>query len=110
MFVDGANQYGPGAQYAYTETDSDTVTFVSGLHVGAQVKFTTTQQQGAGAVDAQQVSYQPPFTGSVATNVEAKLAQTVSVKDFGAVGDGTTNDTAAIQAAAPAATRRRSWI
>lgn len=99
VFVDGANQYGPGAQYAYTETDSDTVTFVSGLHVGAQVKFTTTQQQGAGAVDAQQVSYQPPFTGSVATNVEAKLAQTVSVKDFGAVGDGTTNDTAAIQAA-----------
>jgi len=99
VFVDGVNQYGPGAQYAYTETDSNTVTFVSGLHVGAQVKFTTSQQQGAGAVDASQVTYDPPFTGSVATNVEAKLAQTVSVKDFGAVGDGTTDDTAAIQAA-----------
>jgi len=99
VFVDGVNQYGPGAQYAYTETDSDTVTFVSGLHVGAQVKFTTTQQQGAGAVDASQVSYIPPFTGSVATNVEDKLAQTISVMDFGAVGDGVTNDTAAIQAA-----------
>jgi len=99
VFVDGVNQYGPGAQYAYTETDADTVTFVSGLHVGAQVKFTTTQQQGAGAVDASQVSYVPPFTGSVATNVEAKLAQTVSVMDFGAVGNGIANDTAAIQAA-----------
>jgi hypothetical protein len=88
VFVDGVNQYGPGAQYAYTETDSDTVTFTSGLHVGAEVKFTTTQQQSAGAVDAQQVSYDPPFTGSVATNVEAKLAQTVSVTDFGATGDG----------------------
>jgi hypothetical protein len=72
---------------------------VSGLHVGAEVKFTTTQQQSAGAVDAQQVSYVPPFTGSVPTNVEAKLAQTVSVQDFGAVGNGVADDTLAIQAA-----------
>ena len=99
VFVDGVNQYGPGAQYSYVETDSNTVTFNSGLHVGAEVKFTTTQQQGAGAVDASQVTYDPPFTGSVATNVEVKLSEYVSVKDFGAVGDGVTDDTAAIQAA-----------
>jgi hypothetical protein len=99
IFVDGVNQYGPGAQYAYTETDSNTVTFVSGLHVGAEVKFTSTQQQGAGAVDASQVSYTPAGTGAVTTNVQAKLRQIVSVQDFGAVGDGTTDDTAAIQAA-----------
>ena len=99
VFVDGVNQYGSGAQYAYVETDSTTVTFNAGLHVGAEVKFTTTQQQGAGAVDASQVTYDPPFTGSVVTNVEAKLAQTVSVKDFGAVGDGVTDDTAAFATA-----------
>ena len=99
VFVDGVNQYGPGAQYAYFETDSGTVTFISGLHVGAEVKFTTSQQQGAGAVDASQVTYDPPFTGSVATNVEAKLAQTISVMDFGAVGDGVADDTTAIAAA-----------
>ena len=38
-------------------------------------------------------------TGAIQRTVENKLKDTVSVKDFGAVGDGTTNDTAAIQAA-----------
>ena len=99
VFVDGVNQYGPGAQYAFLETSSTSVTFASGLHVGASVKFTTAIINNVGGVDASQVTYDPPFTGAVATNVEAKLAQTVSVKDFGAVGNGIADDTAAIQAA-----------
>jgi hypothetical protein len=97
VFVDGVNQYGPGAQYAYFETDADTVTFTNGLHVGAEVKFTTSQLNTSGAIDAEQVSYDPPFANSVATNVENKLSQYVTVQDFGAVGDGVTDDTAAIQ-------------
>lgn len=102
VFVDGVNQYGPGAQYAYVETDTDTVTFVNGLHVGALVKFTTSQLNTSGGVDAQQVSYNPPFVGAAATNVEAKLAQTVSVEDFGAIGDGVTDDATAINNAVSA--------
>jgi hypothetical protein len=51
------------------------------------------------AVNAEDVIYDPPFLGGVQTNVEAKLAQTVSVKDFGAVGDGVTDDRNSINAA-----------
>ena len=53
------------------------------------------------ATNANLVEYDPPFTGAVTSgyNVEEKLSQTVSVKDFGAVGDGVTDDTAAINAA-----------
>ena len=45
--------------------------------------------------DACGVTYDPPFTGGVPYPVCEKLEQTVSVKDFGAVGDGVTDDTAA---------------
>lgn len=38
-------------------------------------------------------------TGAVATTEQAKLRETVSVKDFGAVGDNATDDTTAIQLA-----------
>ena len=98
VFVDGVNQY-DGSSYSYIETSSTRVTFTQGLHVGALVKFTTAVTLSAGVVSSNLVTYQPAGTGAVATTVQAKLRQTVSVKDFGAVGDGTTDDTAAIQAA-----------
>ena len=47
--------------------------------------------------DASNVTYTPPFTNSVSEILTAKLSETVSVSDFGAVGNGTTDDTTAIQ-------------
>lgn len=45
------------------------------------------------------VGYTQGGSGASARNVQDKLREVVSVKDFGAVGDGATNDTAAFQAA-----------
>ena len=45
------------------------------------------------------VGYLPAGTGAVATTVQTKLRESVSVKDFGAVGNGIADDTAAINAA-----------
>ena len=45
------------------------------------------------------LSFTSAKTGAVARTVDSKLEDFVHVEDFGAVGDGSTDDTAAIQAA-----------
>lgn len=54
---------------------------------------------GINSMIASQITYTPAGAGAVATTVQTKLRQTVSVMDFGAVGNGSTSDQTAIVAA-----------
>jgi len=97
VFVNGSKQI---IGTNYTETSSVAVTFVTGLNAGDVVDFYASLPVGAqNMCNAVSVAYYPPFTNSVATNVQSKLAQTVSVKDFGADSTGTNDSSLAFQSA-----------
>jgi parallel beta-helix repeat protein len=118
------NFTGTGAQTAFNlasapVAENNTQIYIDGVYQqkdtytvsGATIDFSTAPPNlsgievvtfsiaSLGTVDSSNVSYNQGSAGAVNTSVQAKLQESVSVQDFGAVGDGVTDDTAAIQAA-----------
>jgi len=88
----------------YQEKDSysvsgNTLTFTVAPPLSSSIEVMTNETGVIGSTNASLVSYTAGFAGAVAQTVQTKLEQYVSVKDFGAVGDGVADDTAEIQAA-----------
>jgi hypothetical protein len=65
-----------------------------------QAEITTYKADIAAPSGSSLVGFLPAGTGAGARTAEAKMRDAISVKDFGAVGDGVTNDSAAFAAAA----------
>tara|TARA_B110000902_G_scaffold228497_1_gene268590 strand:- start:6538 stop:8613 length:2076 start_codon:yes stop_codon:yes gene_type:complete len=94
VYIDGVYQNKAG--YSVTTT---ALTFDTAPPLNSAIEVQVFRSMLTGTTPATNVSYNQGGTGAIDRTAQVKLQETVSVKDFGAVGNGSTDDTAAIQAA-----------
>jgi hypothetical protein len=96
IFINGSKQV---VNVNYTESTTTSFTMASGLNAGDVVQAIYNLPLSGGVINSSNVTYNEQGTGAVNQTVQSKLQEFVSVKDFGAVGDGVTDDTSAFTAA-----------
>ena len=88
-----------------------TLTFSQAPVAGTDnIEFVNFLTDNVGSVSADLVTYTPSGTGAVARSAASRFADVVSVKDFGAVGNGVTDDTTAFTNAVTAAGTRNVFV
>jgi hypothetical protein len=83
----------------YTASDGATITMSVALVVGDLIEVMAYAPTSINNTTSGSIIFTQTGTGAVTRTVESKLKDVVSVKDFGAVGNASNNDTAALQAA-----------
>ena len=92
IYIDGV--YQNKASFSLSGT---TITFSEAPPLNSSIEIVyPTNTDTLNGSDASAIIYNQGSTGAQDRTVEAKLQERVTLKDFGAVGDGVTNDTAAI--------------
>lgn len=88
-----------GVLYKYVVTDSNDVQIRVWDNIGGSIVASNLGQQLAASSGSSLVGFIAAPLAAVAQTVQTKLRETISVQDFGAVGDGITDDGAALLAA-----------